>query len=440
MSAPEPPRKALSALQRFQLGRDRKRAFVWIFLGFFATLVLGAPLTIWLIDTGHDTLALFPMAVMALLVFALIVLVPVLGGFGLIAIPFTAWATRAFLRQRTAQTEADATIDVAPVAADVPQPLPLSSLSADDLACIEAERAAFAAKLAPRLRLYQIIAIPVLVFIVASKLLGWWGPPDFVASIGALFVIVVCIWYLGPALITYRYQLVFDDRFAAAFLPLLLAHYGKLKPVQNHVASFQREAAVGVVPSHARAAIGSVYAGEVRGAAFTLAHVTFMHGGDKRQVNAGARMIITLTLDGHLPGTTAVCPVTMARRLLAPVGLQEVTLEDPDFASVYQVFGSDPVGPRALLTPAAMRVLLTLCDGTGYALPALLAEGKRMVLAVSGPPLALGPGSVLIPGMEAHVRKIEASLAAVLTLAAGLCDVAEHTPGVRILSSLEKNP
>ena len=77
--------------------------------------------------------------------------------------------------------------------------------------------------------------------------------------------------------------------------------------------------------------------------------------------------------------------------------------EDPRFEGRYEVYSTNQIEARALLTPAFMERFMALAARSGFSLPGAMAEGNRLVVAL---PKSLGvPGTCSSPGLlEARRR------------------------------------
>ena len=76
-------------------------------------------------------------------------------------------------------------------------------------------------------------------------------------------------------------------------------------------------------------------------------------------------LLAELAFPGQSSGTTIVAKDggllgNAVRTFVQTSGLERVRLEDPDFESRYQVYSSDQISARALLTPAVMQRLMQL--------------------------------------------------------------------------------
>ena len=97
-------------------------------------------------------------------------------------------------------------------------------------------------------------------------------------------------------------------------------------------------------------------------------------------------LLVDLVLPRSLTGTTAVIADeglwgNLEARWRSD-RLQRVRLEDPTFEARYEVYSTDQIEARALLTPAFMERFTALAALSGFALPGAWAEGNRLVTAL----------------------------------------------------------
>lgn len=141
-----------------------------------------------------------------------------------------------------------------------------------------------------------------------------------------------------------------------------------------------------ILPEFSRAAMDDEIAGTHRGLPVSIveARLECGSGDNKRVVFDG--VLVDLTLPRRLTATTAVMPdaglVGNLRTAWRSNGLQRVSLEDPQFEKRYEVYGTDQVEARALLTPAFMERFMALGNRAGLAAPGALAEGNRLIVAL----------------------------------------------------------
>jgi Protein of unknown function (DUF3137) len=135
--------------------------------------------------------------------------------------------------------------------------------------------------------------------------------------------------------------------------------------------------------------------------------------GEKRRVSFEG-LLVEVTLPRHLLATTAVIASRGAfaqfRDWLSISGRRRVELEDPRFAASYDVWGTDQIAARALLTLAFMERLLALrgpasnIDGR----PLVVARDNRLTLVIP----RSGRDHFLVPGF----REAAASRASLIAL------------------------
>lgn len=172
------------------------------------------------------------------------------------------------------------------------------------------------------------------------------------------------------------------DRYAKAFkrelMPLLLRRYGDLRYVEGAVPALQPLAAKGLLPRHDKAAIDDALSGRYAGYDLRLSELELERKTDKGYATVFRGLLLVLSVDTPFLGTTLV----LDRGLPAPPGLMPVRLEDPRFASIYDVYGNDQVEARTVLTPAVMERLLSMADGGDFFPPSCLVERDSITFAV----------------------------------------------------------
>jgi hypothetical protein len=106
--------------------------------------------------------------------------------------------------------------------------------------------------------------------------------------------------------------------------------------------------------------------------------------------------------------------------------MEPVRLEDPRFEGQYEVYSTNQIEARALLTPAFMERFMALAARSAFSLPAAMAEGNRLVVAL---PKCLGTGDLFEPpvywkpaGGQALIA-LEQDIRAVLSMADTVIDL-----------------
>ena len=107
-------------------------------------------------------------------------------------------------------------------------------------------------------------------------------------------------------------------------------------------------------------------------------------------------------------------------------GRQCVRLEDPRFEKAFEVYASDQIAARALLTPAFMERLMTLGQRAGFSTPTALAVDNRLTIALpkSGAHDLFEPPSYSEPAKsQAALTQLSEDVAAVLRAADAVIDL-----------------
>ena len=125
--------------------------------------------------------------------------------------------------------------------------------------------------------------------------------------------------------------------------------------------------------------------GEHRGLPISIVELRLTHGSGDNRRTVFDGLLTTVTLPRNLTGTTVLIPDrgavgNLRDRLLT--GSARVRLEDPQFEKVYEVYGTDQIGARMLLTPAFMERFLKLAESGRFGAPLGLVEGAKMLLAM----------------------------------------------------------
>jgi hypothetical protein len=125
--------------------------------------------------------------------------------------------------------------------------------------------------------------------------------------------------------------------------------------------------------------------GDYRGLALSIVEVKLTHGSGKEQRTVFNGLLTAVTLPRDLTGTTVVLPdrgmFGNLRDRLAGAGVERVVLEDPVFEKAYEIYGTDQISARALLTPAFMERFRKLAESGRFGAPIALAQDARLLLA-----------------------------------------------------------
>ena len=127
--------------------------------------------------------------------------------------------------------------------------------------------------------------------------------------------------------------------------------------------------------------------GAYKGVRLNIVEANLETGGKNSSVVFNG-LLAELAFPGRFPGVTIVAKDAgvvgnVLRDFTGAAGLERVRLEDPRFEDRYQVYSSDQIGARALLTPAVMERLMELDRHTEGDPPRLLAEHGTLRMALS---------------------------------------------------------
>jgi hypothetical protein len=243
------------------------------------------------------------------------------------------------------------------------------------------------------------------------------GRPDRDGVAGVVWN-AVCL--VGVGAMAGYYAAVRDSSAAYAHLylgrvlPLLAARFGNLSfrsPAQIDLQALNSER---LFDDYDRAVSDNEFFGAHRGLPISIATLRLTLGSGKQRRVSFEGLLVEVTLPRGLQGTTAVITGTGAfeqlRHWLKTSDRQHVALEDSGFAAVYDVWSTDQIAARALLTPAFMERLLALSgpaaniDGR----PLVVARDNRLTLVIP----RYGRDHFLAPGF----RKAAASRASLIAL------------------------
>lgn len=207
-------------------------------------------------------------------------------------------------------------------------------------------------------------------------------------------------------------------RYAKAFkrelMPLLLRRHGELRYVEGAAPAVGDLAAKGLLPRYDQAEIDDAIAGRYAGYELRLSEIALERKSGKNNSTVFGGLLLVLAVDTPFLGTTMV----LDKSRPAPLGLMPVRLEDPRFASIYDVYGDDQVEARAVLTPAVMERLLSMADGGDFFPPSCLVERDSITFAVAqtGTRLLFEPPSLQAHDAATQLHYLEGELALVFRL------------------------
>jgi hypothetical protein len=209
-------------------------------------------------------------------------------------------------------------------------------------------------------------------------------------------------------------------------MPLLAARFGDLSfrsPAQLDLRTLNSER---LFDDYDSAVSDNEFFGAHRGLPISIATLLLTLGSGKQRRVSFEGLLVEVTLPRGLKGTTAVIAGTGAfeqlRHWLKTSDRQHVALEDPRFAAVYDVWSTDQIAARALLTPALMERLLALSGSAANidGRPLVVARDNRLTLVIP----RYGRDHFRAPGFR-EAAASRASLIALYDQIAGVLAVAD---------------
>lgn len=366
----------------------------------------------------------------------------VVGVLGWVAGPFIAAAGVIYAVFHTVKPDIEQTFGKAGSA--VPSTFATPGEGTDPtLGPILARLSALQIDLAARRRKALVTYMPVVV--VAALVLCYFVIRDNGFNIVLVALLIGLPLIFGMAFISGPFQGKFRETFKADVLPSLLARHGQWDRRSGYDIELSGAAAMAAVPIHSIIQVDDAFVGTHRNVPVEVAELMLLtpsrragrrrRGGPKKSHHSV--LAITIHLDRPVPAPSAVIDAQRDQRYFQSIaqGMQAVELEDVVFNSVYDVYSSDQIGARALLTPAVMQRVIEVADGKEFLPPTLYArEGKLQIfLTTYNERNLFEPGAVAIADMNHHVESIDRDLGNAFAIVDTVIDMAGSlsTPAFR---------
>ena len=126
--------------------------------------------------------------------------------------------------------------------------------------------------------------------------------------------------------------------------------------------------------------------GQYRGLPISIVELKLTKGSGKNERTIFNGLTCSVALPRGLKGVTVVVPDrgmvgNFAERLKGGP-CQQVRVEDPTFEKAYEVYGTDQISARALLTPAFMERFMALATSGRFGAPVALVQDNRLLMAL----------------------------------------------------------
>jgi hypothetical protein len=241
-------------------------------------------------------------------------------------------------------------------------------------------------------------------------------------------------WYWASHKLSDAYARLYKDR----VLPKLAAQFGDLSYRQAIEPDMALLRAQHIFREFDRVIADDEIFGTYRGMALNIVELKLTYGSGKQKRTEFDGLLTTVALPRHLAGTTAVIAdngtLGNLEDRFGGEGREHVAVEDPAFEKAYEVYGTDQVGARALLTPAFMERFLALGGRSGFMAPLALAQDNRLTIAL---PKA-GGGNLFEPpnyrqpaASREALLKLYGDIQAVLSAADAVIDLDQFSRGAK---------
>lgn len=257
----------------------------------------------------------------------------------------------------------------------------LEALLAPTLRELDAVRAEVVRKVKER----SAMRVPIGVACAALLwLLVQWGeePPGFFQLIMWCAIGALAGEGWAVAKLAEEYTRLYKTR----VLPRLAARFGDLTYRQGSAHDVDKLRTYRILNNFDTAIADDEIVGTYRGLPVRIVELRLYAGSGNERKNIFDGLLVDLVLPRNLTGTTVVVADAgvlgnLEARWRSDT-LQHVQLEDPRFEERFEVYSTDQVEARALLTPAFMERFAALAWLSGFALPGVWAEGNRFVTAL----------------------------------------------------------
>ena len=205
----------------------------------------------------------------------------------------------------------------------------------------------------------------------------------------------------GHVVAVRRLAAEYERLYKARVLPRLVALFGALtyqRPPPPDLARLRRfHVFRRFDAARAEDAIGGAY----RGLKLSIVQLDLSRGWGPTRKLVFRGLLIEVALKNRLTGVTAVAADAGAfgnlRDELAARNIERVGLESAEFERAYQVYATDQVMARALITPEFMERFMALGERAGFGRPLALAQDNTLLLAMPRAGQGAGPEDFFAP-------------------------------------------
>lgn len=245
-------------------------------------------------------------------------------------------------------------------------------------------------------------------------------------------------WYWASRRLSDTYARRYKDR----VLPKLAAQFGSLSYRRAIQPDLRLLRAQRIFREFDTAVAEDEIYGTYRGLPLNIVELKLTSGSGKEEREEFNGLVLTVELPRRLSGSTAVIADNGAlgnfTDRFTGGGAKRVGLEDPSFEKVYEVYGTDQVEARALLTPTFMERFLTLGERPGFLRPLAVADGNRLTIAlpqIGGRNLFEAPNYREPAASRSALERLYGDIRAVIGSADSVIDLDRFRPTVRPLKA-----
>ena len=178
----------------------------------------------------------------------------------------------------------------------------------------------------------------------------------------------------------------YRQAYKARVLPLLASRFGQLQYRPGAPPDCRQLAQEEVLPGFDDVDPDDEIFGDYRGLAVSITELKLTEGSGKEQRTTFDGLLARVQLPRNLAGTTAIVGdngvIGALEDRFRKKGRQRVRLESPAFEKIFDVYASDQIAARALLTPAFMERMMTLGERAGFMNPTALAVDNHLTIAL----------------------------------------------------------
>ena len=243
----------------------------------------------------------------------------------------------------------------------------------------------------------SVMRVPVgtLAGIVAWALARQGDDPPGLFELG-LFAIIGAL--AGEYWAVYKLERQYRRRYKDRVLPQIASELGNLTYREAARDEVERLGALRIVPEYDSLSSDDEIHGTYDGLPIRITEVSLRRRQGKKSRVVFDGLFVGITLPRSLTGTTVVLTDRGAWENFK-VGwrggdLDTVRLEHQEFEERYEVYSTDQIEARALLTPAFMDRFVELAKRSESWLPGAIAEGKTLTVAL---PKRMGRGDLFEP-------------------------------------------